>query len=237
MRRLDYTEYVAQGGDWGAGITTRLAQLAPEGLLGIHLNWPFVIPAQIPTENLSADEQAAIEAVNKFLGEGSDYFHEQATRPQTIGYGLADSPVGKLAWIYEKFHDWTDSGGDPEKVLALDAILDDVMLYWLPDTAASSARFYWENSNVTLNLGPIEKVPVACSIFPHEIYRVPRRWAEQTYKHLIYWNELDRGGHFAALEQPEIFTNELRAAFREPLFRKNRAASTQARSQTRRKCQ
>jgi epoxide hydrolase len=104
-------------------------------------------------------------------------------------------------------------------VLTKDEILDDVMLYWLPDTAASAARFYWENLDVTLNMGPVEKIPVACSIFPHEIYRAPRRWAEQTYKRLIYWNELERGGHFAALEQPEIFVNELRAAFHQPLFR------------------
>ncbi len=219
MRRLDYTHYVAQGGDWGAGITTQMAQLEPEGLAGIHLNWPFVIPAQILPEGLSADEQAAVEGVNKFFGEGSGYFREQATRPQTIGYSLADSPAGQLAWIYDKFHDWTDSDGDPEKVLAKDEILDDVMLYWLPNTAASSARFYWENSSVTISMGPVEKIPVACSIFPHEIYRAPRRWAEQTYKQLIYWHELDRGGHFAALEQPEILADELRAAFRKPLFR------------------
>jgi epoxide hydrolase len=137
--------------------------------------------------------------------------------------GLADSPAGQLAWIYDKFHDWTDSHGDPENVLTKDEILDDVMLYWLPDTAASSARFYWENTHVTLNMGPVEKIPVACSIFPHEIYRTPRRWAEQTYKQLIYWRELDRGGHFAALEQPEIFVNELRAAFHQPVFREHLA--------------
>ena len=224
LRRLGYTHYAAQGGDWGAGITTRMAQIAPEGLAGIHLNWPFVIPAHIPTEGLSADEQAAVASANKFLGEGSGYFRQQATRPQTIGYGLADSAVGQLAWVYEKFRDWTDSHGDPENVLTKDEILDDVMLYWLPDAAASSARFYWENRRaVTLNLGPVEKVPVACSIFPREIYRAPRRWAEQTYKRLIYWNELERGGHFAALEQPEIFVNELRAAFDNPLFRQRLA--------------
>jgi len=224
MRRLGYTHYAAQGGDWGAGITTRMAQIAPEGLAGIHLNWPFVIPAHIPTEGLSADEQAAVASANKFLGEGSGYFRQQATWPQTIGYGLADSAVGQLAWVYEKFRDWTDSHGDPENVLTKDEILDDVMLYWLPDAAGSSARFYWENRReVTLNLGPVEKVPVACSIFPREIYRAPRRWAEQTYKRLIYWNELERGGHFAALEQPEIFVNELRAAFDNPLFRERLA--------------
>ena len=219
MRRLGYTHYAAQGGDWGAGITTRMAQLAPEGLVGIHLNWPFVMPAHIPTAGLSADEQAVVEGVNTFLGEGAGYFRAQATRPQTIGYGLADSPAGQLAWLYDKFHDWTDSHGDPENMLTKDEILDDVMLYWLPDTAASSARFYGENRDVTLNMGPVEKIPVACSIFPHEIYRAPRRWAEQTYKQLIYWHELVRGGHFAALEQPEIFVNELRAAFHNPLFR------------------
>jgi hypothetical protein len=141
-------------------------------LVGIHLNWPFVIPAHIPTEALSVDEQAAVEGVNTFLGEGAGYFRAQATRPQTIGYGLADSPVGQLAWIDDKCHDWTDSDADPEKVLTKDEVLDDVMLYWLPDTAASSARFSWENSDVTMNMRPVEKMPVACSMFPHEIYRV-----------------------------------------------------------------
>jgi epoxide hydrolase len=126
---------------------------------------------------LSADEQAVVEGVNTFLGEGSGYFRAQATRPQTIGFGLADSPAGQLAWLYDKFHDWTDSHGDPENVLTKDEILDDVMLYWLPGTAASSARFYWENRDVTLNMGPVEKIPVACSIFPHEIYRAPPRSA------------------------------------------------------------
>jgi len=230
MRRLGSTHDAAQGGDWGAGITTHMAQLEPEGLVGIHLNWPLVMPAHIPTAALSADEQAAVAGVNTFLGEGAGDFRAQATRPQTIGYSLADSPVGQLAWIYDQFRDWTDSDGDSEKVLTKDEILDDVMLYGWPDAAAASARFYWENRDVTMNMGPVEKIPVACSIFPHEIYRAPRRWAEQTYKQLIYWHELDRGDHLAALEQPEIFVHELRAAFHKPLFREHLASPLRGKS-------
>jgi pimeloyl-ACP methyl ester carboxylesterase len=147
------------------------------------------------------------------LSDGFGYFQLQATRPQTIGYALTDSPVGQAAWIYEKFHAWTDNKGDPEDALTRDEMLDTVTLYWLTETAASSARIYLENANVT-GAPPVITIPVGCSIFPREIVPAPRRWAERVYPNLIYWNELDRGGHFAAFEQPGLFAQELCNCFR-----------------------
>jgi pimeloyl-ACP methyl ester carboxylesterase len=215
MRRLGYTGYVAQGGDWGSLVTTTLAQQRPVGLAGIHLNMPFVFPDPLPTAGLSAAEQRAVDAFKRFQTEGFGYFLEQSTRPQTIGYALADSPVGQAAWIYEKFHDWTDNNGDPESALTRDEMLDNITLYWLTDTAASSARIYFEHAGIVgkNNSGRVD-LPVGCSIFPHEIVPAPRSWAERLFPKLIYWNELDRGGHFAAFEQPALFTKELRDCFR-----------------------
>ena len=135
------------------------------------------------------------------------------TRPQTLGYGLADSPVGMLAFFYDKFADWTDSGGDPEKVLTRDDMLDDITLYWLTNTATSSAQLYWENKDKGINAVDIS-IPVGVTVFPGEVYRAPRSWAERNYHKLIYWSEVDKGGHFAAWEQPELFAAELQAAFR-----------------------
>jgi epoxide hydrolase len=209
MRRLGYSHYVAQGGDWGAWVTTRLAQQHPTGLLGIHLNLPLVIPDAVPATGLSLDEQLAADSARRFRTEGFGYFEEQATRPQTIGYALSDSPAGQLAWMYEQFHLHTD----PASPLSLDQILDDITLYWLTNTAASSARIYFENANLGPNGGVVE-LPVGCSIFPHEIYQAPHSWAAACYPQLIYWHELDRGGHFAAFEQPVLFAEELRACFR-----------------------
>jgi pimeloyl-ACP methyl ester carboxylesterase len=215
MRRLGYTRYVAQGGDWGSIITTTLAQQRPAGLAGIHLNMPIVFPDPIPTAGLSAAEQRAVDMFRRFQNNGFGYFLQQATRPQTIGYALADSPVGQAAWIYEKFHAWTDNNGDPESALTRDEMLDNITLYWLTNTAASSARIYFENagSGATNNSGVVE-LPVGCSIFPREIVPAPRSWAERLFPKLIHWNELDRGGHFAAFEQPVLFTKELRDCFR-----------------------
>ncbi len=213
MRRLGYNRYVAQGGDWGSVVTTSLGQQRPAGLAGIHLNFPLVFPDPIPTSGLSAAEQRAVDAWERFQRDGFGYFLQQATRPQTIGYALADSPAGQAAWIYEKFHAWTDNNGDPEDALTPDEMLDDITLYWLTDTAASSARIYFEHAAVRPNAGVVD-IPVGCSIFPREIFRAPRSWAERVYPDLIHWNELDRGGHFAAFEQPALFTRELRDCFR-----------------------
>jgi epoxide hydrolase len=215
MRRLGYTRYVAQGGDWGSIVTTTLAQQRPAGLAGIHLNMPVVFPDPIPTSGLSAAEQRAVDAFKRFQTDGFGYFLEQSTRPQTIGYVLADSPAGQAAWIYEKFHDWTDNNGDPESALTRDEMLDNITLYWLTDTAASSARIYFEHAGIVSkgNSGVVD-LPVGCSIFPREIAPAPRSWAERFFPNLIYWHEVDRGGHFAAFEQPDLFTKELRDCFR-----------------------
>jgi epoxide hydrolase len=213
MRRLGYNRYVAQGGDWGAFVTTKMAQQRPAGLAGIHLNFPLVLPDPIPTSGLSADERRAVDAVQRFQREGSGYLLLQATRPQTIGYALTDSPLGQAAWIYDIFWEATDNTGDPESVLTRDEMLDDITLYWLTGTAASSARLYFENATEPFNLGVVE-LPAGYSVFPREFYRPPRPWAERVYPNLIHWNELDRGGHFAALEQPALFTQELRDCFR-----------------------
>jgi pimeloyl-ACP methyl ester carboxylesterase len=213
MRRLGYDRYIAQGGDWGSVVTTEMARQRAAGLAAIHLNMPFVIPDPVPTEGLSAEEQRAVDAYQRFLSDGFGYFHLQATRPQTIGYALTDSPVGQAAWIYEKFHAWTDNDGAPEDALTRDEILDNITLYWLTGTAASSARMYLENAAV-IGAPPVIELPVGCSIFPREIVPAPRSWAERFYPNLIYWNELDRGGHFAAFEQPALFTQELRNCFR-----------------------
>ncbi|MCX4163641.1 MULTISPECIES: epoxide hydrolase family protein [Paraburkholderia] len=213
MKKLGYARWVAQGGDFGAGVTTALGHLRPQGLAAIHLNWQFVFPEKIPDSGLTPDEARAVAQANAFLSKGYGYFLEQSTRPQTVGYGLADSPAGQAAWIYEKFQAWTDSNGDPETVLSRSQILDDISLYWLTDTSASSARIYWENFPASFAGGRID-LPVAATAFPKEIYQAPRSWAERDYPDLIYWHEAERGGHFAAFEQPEIFVRELRAAFR-----------------------
>ncbi len=213
MPRLGYNRYVAQGGDWGAAVTTELAHLRPPELAGIHLNMLFVVPKVIPKE-LSREEEDALAALDNFGKEGLGYAKQQATRPQTLGYGLTDSPAGQAAWIYEKFAEWTDSKRNPESVLSMDEMLDDIMLYWLPGTAASAARMYWENSKIDFTATAVIDLPVGCSIFPKEIYRAPQSWAKLAYRHLIYWNELDRGGHFAAFEQPKLFVDELRTCFR-----------------------
>jgi epoxide hydrolase len=213
MPRLGYDRYVAQGGDWGSVVTTEMARQRSAGLAAIHLNMPLVIADPVPSEGLSAEEQRAVDLYHRFLSDGFGYFLLQATRPQTIGYALTDSPVGQAAWIYEKFQAWTDNDGDPEDALTRDEMLDVITLYWLTETAASSARMYLENAEVTGD-PPVIETRVGCSIFPREIVPAPRSWADRVYPNLIHWNELDRGGHFAAFEQPALFTRELRDCFR-----------------------
>jgi pimeloyl-ACP methyl ester carboxylesterase len=212
MTRLGYGRYGAQGGDWGAQVTTGLGMHHAEHLAGIHLNMPAVMPDPATMDDLTEQEQAVLAALKHYGDWDSGYSKQQSTRPQTVGYGLVDSPAGLCAWILEKFWSWTDCDGDPANVLSRDEMLDNVMLYWLPATGASSARMYWESFTKPL-LGPVE-VPVGCSIFPKEIIRCSRRWAERTFADLRYWNEPEKGGHFAAFEQPDIFVDEVRAAFR-----------------------
>ena len=215
MQRLGYDRWVAQGGDWGAGVTHALAQQRPQGLIAAHVNWQFVFPSKLP-DNPTPAERRAMDRAALFANDQSGYFREQGTRPQTIGYPLADSPAGQALWIYEKFQAWTDNHGNPEDALSVDAMLDDISLYWFTNTAASSARIYWENTragSASLSKGRIE-LPMAASVFPHEIFNPPRAWAEALWPNLFYWNELDKGGHFAAFEQPALFTEEMRKAFR-----------------------
>jgi epoxide hydrolase len=212
MRRLDYERYVAQGGDWGAAVTTSIGLQDTEHCLGIHLNMPMVTPDRDTMDDLTEREQDALAGRKYYVDWDSGYSKQQSTRPQTVGYGLTDSPAGQAAWILEKFWSWTDCDGHPENVLTRDELLDNVMMYWLPGAAASSARLYWESFG-RASMEEVQ-VPVGCSIFPKEIFRSSRRWAEKRFRQLVYWNELDRGGHFAAFERPETFVNEVRACFR-----------------------
>jgi pimeloyl-ACP methyl ester carboxylesterase len=211
MSRLGYSRWVAQGGDWGSMVTTAIGALAPPGLAGIHINMvttPF--PKDVITDP-TPQEQKAIADMQRYHDQDSAYARQQGTRPQTLAYGLTDSPVGQAAWIYEKYREWSDCDGSPETVFTRDEMLDNIMLYWLPATGGSSGRLYWEAFRA-FN-APDITVPTGVSIFPHEIFRTSRRWAETKLKNIVYWNELERGGHFAAFERPELFVNEIRAAF------------------------
>ncbi|MEZ5572403.1 MAG: epoxide hydrolase [Halioglobus sp.] len=215
MARLGYARYVAQGGDWGSMITQSMGQTETTHCAGIHINMPIVGPDPDTMSDLTEREQAALTDMGVYMEKGSGYSKQQSTYPQTLGYGLADSPVGQMAWVVEKFYMWTDCEVDgsrhPENVLTKDELLDNVMMYWLNNAAASSARLYWESFN-QVNMDPIN-IPVGCSIFPREIFRCSRRWAEKRFTRLIHWNELASGGHFAALEQPDVFLGEVRRCF------------------------
>jgi pimeloyl-ACP methyl ester carboxylesterase len=211
MRRLGYERYVAQGGDWGAMVTTCIGAQDPQHCAAIHLNMPIAPPDPETLADLSEREKSALAGMQHYQDWDSGYSKQQSTRPQTVAYGLVDSPVGQAGWILEKFWSWTDCDGHPENVLTRDELLDNVMLYWLPATAASSARLYWESFRTP----PFDAVdiPVGCSIFPKEIFRTSERWAKKRFPKLIHFNELDKGGHFAAFEQPQTFVNELRTCF------------------------
>jgi pimeloyl-ACP methyl ester carboxylesterase len=214
MTRLGYDQYGAQGGDWGSGVTTALGIRHPDHVAGIHLNMVTVRPDPAAMDDLTEREKEAIAAFQHYWDVDSGYSKEQSTRPQTVGYGLVDSPAGLCAWILEKFWSWTDCDGDPANVLTRDEMLDNIMLYWLPGTGASSARLYWESFGKGLAGTGTVGVPVGCSVFPKEIFRPSRRWAEKGYPDLRYWGEPPGGGHFAAFEQPQLFVQEVRAAFR-----------------------
>lgn len=209
MARLGYDRWVAQGGDWGAVVTTALGVMRPEGLLGIHLNTQYAFPAEIP-ESLSPEERRAVDSLALYTGYLGGSNHLQATKPETVGIALADSPAGQAAWIYEKFQSKTDNAGLAEEAIGIDRILDTISLYWFTNSAASSARIYWENSAGSL-AGPRIGLPVAVTVFPRDIPLLPRTWIEDTYTDLVHYGEADRGGHFAALEQPETLVREIRA--------------------------
>ena len=225
MKRLGYTRYVAQGGDWGAIISDAMGRQAPAGLLGIHVNRierATTIPPEIAKAlrngdpapaNLTAEEREVFDQTREFLKSGFGYAAIMGSRPQTIGYGLTDSPVGLAAWFYDKFSDWVFTRGEPERTFTRDEMLDNITLYWLTNTGTSSARIYWENANGNTNLGGIS-VPVAVTIFPGEVYKPPKSWVARAYSNLIYYNRVDQGGHFAAWEEPDLFSAEVRVAFR-----------------------
>ena len=219
MARLGYSRYGAQGGDWGTSVTTSLGQQDPEHLAGIHLNPPIAAPDPDTFGDLTDAERETLTALERAQQWEDGYSMQQATRPQTLGYGLVDSPAGLCGWIVEKFRAWTDCDGHPENVFTRDEMLDNITLYWLTGTGASSARLYWESfrqvqSWFTESTSDTVDVPTGCSIFPKELPRPSRRWAEKRYIDIRYWNEPSRGGHFAAFERPDIFVDEVRAFFR-----------------------
>jgi pimeloyl-ACP methyl ester carboxylesterase len=225
MQRLGYAKYVAQGGDWGNAVTEQLALLKPPGLLGIHTNMPATVPPDVSKalatggpkpEGLSADEDKAYEILKHFFATGVAYAQEMGNRPQTL-YGIADSPVGLAAWMLD--HDVASYelierafAGKPGGITR-DDVLDNVTHYWLTNTAISSARLYWESHLAFFDVKGVD-IPVGVTVFPDELYPAPRSWAEKAYPKLVHFNKVDRGGHFAAWEQPELFSEEMRAAFR-----------------------
>ncbi len=244
IKRLGYKHYVSQGGDWGSVIANAMGRQAPAGLLGVHVNMPATVPADVAKAmnagdpapvGMSAREKAAYDSLSTFFTKNAGYGVMMVTRPQTVGYGLTDSPAGLAAWMYDKFAQWTYSDGEPERSLTKDEMLDDITLYWLSNSAVSSARLYWENNNNNFNAMEQKTadimIPVAVTVFPGEIYQAPRSWTERAYPNLIYFNEVDKGGHFASWEEPQLLAEELRAAFR-PL-RSNTSTTANARKSAR----
>ena len=230
MKRLGYARYVAQGGDWGSPVSSAMARQAPAGLLGIHINLPAAVPPEVAAvlpvggpapAGLSEQERAVFESLVTSTKMGNlAYVVIMTARPQTIGYGVTDSPAGLAAWLlgHPGFAQWT-YGSDPEKSPTKDDVLDDITLYWLTNSGTSAGRLYWENSGRGVTSAAAQKtaeisLPVAITVFPDEVYRAPETWARRAYRNLIYFHEVDKGGHFAAWEEPELFSAELRAAFR-----------------------
>ena len=230
MTRLGYTRYVAQGGDWGAPITNALGRQSPPGLLGIHVNLPGAVPPEVGAAlasggpappGMSEQERAVFDSLKTFNMQGNlAYLTMLTARPQAVGYGLTDSPAGLAAFllVHPGFARWT-FGDDPKQTPTKDEVLDDFTLYWVTNSAASSARLYWENAGRSVTGSAAQKtaeisLPVAITVFAEEVYRPPETWAKRAYPHLIYFHEVDRGGHFAAWEQPQLFSDELRAAFK-----------------------
>lgn len=222
MNRLGHQRYVAQGGDWGSPVSSAMARQAAPGLLGIHINLPASVPSEVALVlavggpapvGLTKKEHAAFVDIGTFFKKYRAYGLVMGTRPQTIGYALADSPVGLAAWIYDY------NNGEPGRLLDRDDVLDDITLYWLTNTATSAARIYWETAGQSVILSAAQKtseisLPVCITVFPDEVYRAPETWARRSYRNLIYFSEAESGGHFAAWEQPDLFSRELRAAFR-----------------------
>ena len=229
MKRLGYTHYVAQGGDWGAVVTEAMGRQAPAGLTGIHVNLAAAVPPDVeaalagagPVPAMSEQERSVFDALSAYRKSGnSGYFVALTTRPQAVGYGLTDSPAGLAAFFlwHPGFAQWA-YGDDPGEPKTKDEVLDDITLYWLTNTAASSGRLYWENRGASPTSATAMKtaeisVPVGITVFPDDVYRPPQTWAQRAYPTLTYFHEVDKGGHFAAWEQPDLFSAEIRAAFR-----------------------
>jgi epoxide hydrolase len=220
MARLGYQRYGAQGGDWGAAVSATLGGRDPDHVVGVHTNMAFVGPDPDTFDDLTEFEQRSLADLGDTAEWGLGYASEQSTRPQTVGYGLVDSPVGQCAWIAEKYWAWTDHDGDPTSALTRDQMLDNITVYWLTKSAASSARLYWESGwsrpsgQARLTSGGVSPVPIGISIFPREILRPSRRWCEKRFSDLRFYEQPERGGHFAAWEQPELFVDQVRRAFR-----------------------
>jgi pimeloyl-ACP methyl ester carboxylesterase len=209
MTRLGYDRYGAQGGDWGGAVTTAIGRNGGH-CAAIHVNFALAFPPA-GLENPTPEEQEALKALEHYQRWDSGYSKQQSTRPQTVGYGLVDSPVGQLAWIVEKFWSWMDCDGYPENVLTKDELLDNVMMYWVTASAASSARMYWESFNVWTGELRVD-LPTGIAAFPKEVIRAPRSWCEPNYN-ITHWTQMPRGGHFAAFEQPELFVEDVRKFF------------------------
>ena len=211
MARLGYDRYLAQGGDWGSAITSAIGRQDPEHCMGIHLNM-ITVPPDPNAGDLTEQELSGLAGLAHYQEWDSGYSKQQATRPQTLSYGLADSPSGQAAWILEKYWSWTDCASDPENILSRDEMLDNIMVYWLNNASASSGRLYWHS----FGKGPQPTqvhVPMGGTIFPKEIFRTSQRFAERMYTNIVYWNERAKGGHFAAFEQPQAYVEEVRACF------------------------
>ncbi|MBR1152764.1 epoxide hydrolase family protein [Bradyrhizobium sp. JYMT SZCCT0428] len=213
MDRLGYARYGAQGGDWGSAVTTALGAQDGEHCAGIHITLAMSAPPNVDGQP-TPEEARALQGIKYYADWDSGYSKQQSTRPQTLGYGLTDSPSGQAAWILEKFWAWTDCDGHPENILGRDELLDNVMLYWVTATAASSARLYWESFGPKRRTPHKVTIPCGVAVFPKEIVTPVRRWMDGSYTDIRHWRELPKGGHFAAFEQPELFVGEVRDFFR-----------------------
>ncbi|KYH03029.1 epoxide hydrolase family protein [Bradyrhizobium sp. DOA1] len=212
MERLGYARYGAQGGDWGSAVTTSLGAQDAARCAGIHITLSFNSPPRTEGGDPTAEEKRALAGLKHYVDLDSGYSKQQSTRPQTLGYGLTDSPSGQAAWILEKFWAWTDCDGHPENIFTRDELLDNVMLYWATETATSSARLYWESFGKRRTT-PVVKVPTGVAAFPKEIITPVRRWMEPNFPNITHWSEMEKGGHFAAFEQPELFVRDVRKFF------------------------
>ena len=214
MTKLGYSQYFAQGGDWGSVITSYVARQDPEHCLGIHINMGIVAPDP-SADNITPNELSIMAGWKYYQDWDSGYSKQQATRPQTLGYGLVDSPSGQAAWIVEKFYQWMDCNGHPENIVSRDELLDNIMVYWLTGSGASSAKLYWESFGGGEGREQPVSVPMGATISAKDIFRTSQRFASRVFKNIVFWRDKDSGGHFAAFEQPTVFVQEVRDCFRQ----------------------